>query len=117
MKTNTNNSFRKVIVAAALVAGIVTAAQGAEFPQVHVKYADLNLNSEAGAAVLYQRIRSAAAQVCGTFGVRDLSAQAAAKACQARAIGEAVATVHAPALTQVYEGKTAVAVVERVASL
>jgi UrcA family protein len=116
MKTNTNNSFRGVLVAAALVAGFATAGQAAEFQQVHVNYGDLNVNSEAGAAALYQRIRNAAEQVCGTFGVRDLGAEAAAKACKTRAIGEAVAAVHAPALSQIYEGKMGVPV-ERFASL
>ncbi len=116
MKTKINNSFRGMIVAAALIAGFATAGQAADLPQVHVSYGDLNLSSEAGAAVLYQRIRNAAEQVCGTFGVRDLSAEAAAKACKARAIGEAVAAVHAPALSQVYEGKMGVKA-ERFASL
>jgi UrcA family protein len=67
--------------------------------------------------VLYQRIRGAANQVCSTFGERDLGVQAAAEVCRARAIGEAVAAVHSAALTQVYEGKTGVTAVERVASL
>jgi UrcA family protein len=116
MKTNTNNTFRRVLVAAALVAGFATAGQAAELPQVHVFYGDLNVSNEAGAAVLYQRIRNAAEEVCGTFGVRDLGAAAAAQACKARAIGEAVAAVHAPALTQVYEGKVGVKV-ERFAAL
>lgn len=117
MKTKTNNSFRRVVVAVALAAGFVTAAQAADLPQVRVNYGDLNIDSAAGAAVLYQRIRNAAEQVCGTFGVRDLSAEAAAKACRIRAIGEAVAAVHSPALTQVYEVKMGVTPVERLASL
>ena len=105
MKTKTNNAFRKAFVAAAFVAGFGVAAQAADLPQVHVNYGDLNVNTAAGAAVLYQRIRNAAEQVCGTFGVRDLGAAAAAKACKTRAIGEAVAAVHAPVLSQMYEGE------------
>jgi UrcA family protein len=117
MKTNAPNSFRRVLVGAALVAGFATAAQSAELPQVRVNYADLNVNSTAGAAVLYQRIRSAADQVCPTFGERDLGAQAVVKACKVRAVGEAVAAVHSAALTQVLEGKIGVTPAERVASL
>jgi UrcA family protein len=117
MKTKTQNSFRRVVVVAALVAGFATAGQATELPQVHVNFSDLNVNSEAGAAVLYQRIRNAAEQVCGTFGVRDLGAEAAAKACKARAIGEAVAAVHNPSLTRAYEGTVGLAAVARVASL
>jgi UrcA family protein len=108
MKTKTNNAFHRVFVAAALVAGFGAAAQAADLPQVHVNYADLNVNTAAGATILYQRIRHAADQVCPTFIERDLNSETAAKACKARAIGEAVAAVNAPALTQVYEGKTGI---------
>ena len=38
--------------------------RAADVPQVHVKYADLNLNTPAGAATLLQRIRYAADRVC-----------------------------------------------------
>jgi UrcA family protein len=105
MKTKTNNAFHRVFVAAALVAGFGAAAQAADLPQVHVNYADLNVNTAAGATILYQRIRHAADQVCPTFIERDLNSETAAKA---RAIGEAVAAVNVPALTQVYEGKTGI---------
>jgi UrcA family protein len=116
MKTKTHNSFHRVVVAVALIAGFGAAAQATEFARVRVNYSDLNVNTEAGAAVLYQRIRNAADEVCGTFGVRDLGAEAAAKACKARAIGEAVASVKAPALSQVHEAKLGVKVT-RFASL
>jgi len=116
MKTNTHKSYREVLIAAALAAAFVTVAGAADLPQVHVNYSDLNVNTAAGAAVLYQRIRGAAEQVCPTFLARDLNAEAAAKACKVRAIGEAVAAVHAPALTQVYEGKMGIKA-ERFASL
>jgi UrcA family protein len=108
MKTTTQNSYRQVLIAAALAAAFVTVAGAAALPQVHVNYSDLNVNTTAGAAVLYQRIRGAAEQVCPTFSERDLNSEAAAKACKVRAIAEAVAAVHAPALTQMYEGKMGV---------
>jgi UrcA family protein len=82
-----------------------------------VNYGDLNVNSAAGAAVLYQRIRGAADQVCPSVGVRDLGLEAAAKVCKTRAIGDAVAAVHSPELTEMFQGKTRVTALERVASL
>lgn len=57
-----------------------------------VRYADLNLNTAAGAKVLYKRIRDAAVQVCGDTDSRQLDQAAAAKACVDRAV---VASVHA----------------------
>jgi UrcA family protein len=117
MKTFTQHSFRQVLVRAAIVAGFATAAQAADLPQVHVNYGDLNVNSAAGSAVLYQRIRSAAEHVCPTSDVRGLASVTAAKTCKARAIGEAVAAVHSPALTWVYENKTGVAQAKQFASL
>ena len=112
MKTKTQNAFRRVFVAAALVAGFGVAAQATELARVHVTFSDLNVNTEAGAAVLYQRIRNAADEVCGTFSVRDLGAEVAARACKERAIGETVASVKVPALTRVYEAKVGVKVTQ-----
>ncbi len=57
-----------------------------------VQYADLNLNTAAGAKVLYKRIQYAAERVCGDVGSRQLDQATAAKACVDRAI---VAGVHA----------------------
>lgn len=117
MKTKSNNSFRQFVAAAALVGGLTSVAGAGELSQVHVNYSDLNVNGQAGAAVLYQRIRNAADQVCGAPGVRDLGAASYAKACKVRAIGEAVAAVHSPALTQVYEVKMGVGAANRLTSL
>jgi UrcA family protein len=94
---------RVLIAAAAVCAALVSGARAGEVPQAHVKYADLNVGSAAGAAVLYQRIKSAAAQVCGVDGERDLGRRVQAKACETRAIAEAVAAVDAPALTGLYK--------------
>ena len=117
MKTTVHNSFRPLLVAVTLAAGFAVTAHAAELPQVHVNYADLNLNSTAGANVLYQRIRTAATKVCDVYGGRDLGTISAAKACKTHAIAEAVGTVHSPALTQVYENKTGVKPVSQLAAL
>jgi UrcA family protein len=117
MKTAIHNTFRPLLVTAALVAGFAVTAHAAEFPQVHVNYGDLNINSTAGANVLYQRIRRAADQVCEAHGQRDLGALAAAKNCKTRAITEAVGMVRSPILTRVYENKTGVKAPSQLASL
>ena len=66
---------------------------------VRVSYADLNLTTQAGAATLYGRIRSAARQVCGYEGPSFTS-------CFKKAVGDAVAQVNSPQLTALYQGKS-----------
>ena len=66
-----------------------------------VRYADLNLNTMAGAKVLYKRIQLAAEQVCGDAGSRQLDQAAAAKACMDQAIDSSVRAVNRMLLTKV----------------
>jgi UrcA family protein len=117
MNSITQKSIRAGLFSAVLVAGFATVGTAADLPQVHVNYADLNVDSAAGAAVLYQRIRRAADQVCPSVDVRDLGNYAVAKACKAHAIAEAVAAVQNPSLTKVYELKTGVTPATRLASI
>jgi UrcA family protein len=106
MKAKHKNAIGTVI-AAALLAAFATGVQAEDVAQVHVKYADLNVNNPAGAAVLYQRIRAAAEKVCAMPGSRELDRAAQAKACMTKATADAVAAVNAPALTGLYEAKAA----------
>jgi len=105
-KSTTNKLFHTVFAAGTLIVAVSTAAYAAETRQVHVKYADLNVSSPAGAAVLYQRIRVAASQVCGTPDQRDLSRLEQAKTCTDNAIADAVTAVGNDVLTDLYEAKT-----------
>ncbi len=100
-----NFTTRTLLAAAALCAALVTGARADNVAQMHVKYADLDVTGGAGAAVLYQRIKVAATQVCGLDGERDLGRKAHAQACVDRAIAQAVAKVNAPALTGLYQTK------------
>jgi UrcA family protein len=75
-------------------------------PARTVKYADLNLNSHAGAATLYGRIRHAAEQVCGDTGSRQLEQAAVAKACVDRAIRTSVHAVNRPTLTSEFNARS-----------
>ncbi len=93
------------VVAAALIATFAAGAQAQDVVQIHVKFADLDVNHPAGAAVLYQRIRVAAGKVCAMPDSRELDRAAQAKACMAKATADAVAAVNAPALTGLYQAK------------
>jgi UrcA family protein len=108
MKTiaRNNRNFTLAAVAAVCLAAVTAgahadeAANGVAARTVH--YAAVNLNTQAGAAVLYKRIRNAAEQVCGDVGARDLTEAAAAKACVDQAIFASVRSVDNPKLTTEY---------------
>jgi len=87
------NTIRITFAAAAMIAALTTGVRAADVPQVHVKYADLNVNTPAGAAALYQRIRFAANQVCADPGTRDLAVLVKVQACTDQAVANAVAEV------------------------
>jgi len=99
------NTLRVVVAAAAVCAALAGGVRADEAPQVHVSYADLNLNTSQGATALYQRIHGAAVQVCALPLAQDLGQATKIKVCMARAIAESVAAVNNPNLTRVYEQK------------
>jgi len=67
-----------------------------------VNYSDLDLNTPAGLATLYQRISSAAARVCpGSSDISDLHGQIYTQACRAAAVHRAVQAIGSPMLAQV----------------
>jgi UrcA family protein len=73
-----------------------------------VRFADLDLSSEAGVKTLYRRIRSAAESVCAPLGgARELARQAQWRACRDTAIADAVAEIDHPMLSQHYAMLTA----------
>jgi UrcA family protein len=107
MKTITRNSKNFLAAVAAVCLASVTivahadeAANGVPARTVH--YSDLDINTRAGATVLYARIRNAAQQVCGDVDSRQLAVSAAVKACVNRAISTSVRSVNSPKLTSVY---------------
>jgi len=67
-----------------------------------VSYADLDVNTGDGAAVLYHRIRVAAAEVCSIYDSRDLARTALRQSCTDRAVAHAVAAANLPALSDQY---------------
>ena len=88
-------------------AGAATIAPADELPQRTVRFTDLDVSHSAGAAALYSRIKSAAAQVCDQHGVRSLEAITSTRRCVDQAIERAVTEVNVPALTGVYRAKSA----------
>ena len=74
-------------------------------PQSIVKYADLNVSSNSGAAALYARISAAAGGVCRALDGRDLTSKALFARCVHKAISDAVTQVDQPALSAIYNAK------------
>jgi UrcA family protein len=114
MNTTTLKISKSVVLAAVAAMGL--AASGAyadamanDVPVRTVRYADLNLNTDAGAAILFKRIHNAAEQVCGDAGSRRLGEAAAAKACIDKAMLQTVKAVNSPKLTNEYNASTGVA--------
>ena len=83
-------------------ANIASAASVDEVRSVNVRYDDILIDTELGNTVLYRRIVSAAAQVCGNPDMRDLDAVTATKTCQRTAVERAVESVHSQLLAAFY---------------
>jgi UrcA family protein len=99
MKYLTLGNGKKIVLAAVAAASVVSVAQFAQADSLDgraaltVHYSDLNMNTDAGVAALYNRIRHAAQQVCGDVDPRRLDEGAAAQACVHHAIATSVAAV------------------------
>jgi UrcA family protein len=99
MKTNTSNNSKQILwalvgaVSLAAAGGVAHADTAFDVPARTVHYSDLDLNTQAGAAALYNRIRSAAEQVCGDVDSRRLDEAAAAKACVDHAVSASINSV------------------------
>jgi UrcA family protein len=64
-----------------------------------VRFADLDLNKQADAVILYQRIQRAAAHVCSDFASPRLFMQRVYADCQQLAIEHAMARLNLPILS------------------
>jgi UrcA family protein len=67
--------------------------------QVTVPIQGLDLSQPTDAAVLYQRLRNAARQVCAENGRRDMAARRDARRCEETALENAVRRVDKPRVT------------------
>jgi len=106
MKIRLSKNVRAIhaaLGAVTLSASLLAAARAAEdpLPMRVVSYADLNISTSAGAKVLYQRIKSAAQQVCPGDNFHDIEVWQA-RECIQKSIDAAVKSVHSPALTALH---------------
>jgi len=85
--------------------GLPAIADGVGAP-VKVKYSDVDATSAQGAAILYDRIRSAAESVCSPLDHGDVLSRQHKGACLQNLIAHAVDTVDTPALRAVYVAKS-----------
>ena len=80
------------------IAAVSFAADSFDDLQVKVKFADLDISSASGAAVLYMRIQGAAEIVCRPFKNPDLYFRRLFFACVRKAMSKAVDEVNQPVL-------------------
>jgi UrcA family protein len=76
-----------IVTAAALGLTAATLAHGQTVASTTVRYADLDIGSQAGKDALARRVANAASMVCGVeSGTTDLASHIAARTCRAKAI-------------------------------
>ena len=107
MNSNVKSDNRNILsyVTAMLFACVLVAFNAHAGDQVRsetVKFADLNLGSQAGVEALYGRIHAAARRVCE----QPAGELAAARPCMTKAESEAIGKVNVPLLTAFYQKKT-----------
>ncbi len=90
------------LAAAASLGATAAGAAPSPAPTVRVSYTDLDLSRGTGVDALYARLRRAASQVCNPADTMDLRSQVSYRACAARALDEAVASVNDARLTSVH---------------
>ena len=108
-------SYTSLIVGLIVACGIAAPAASTRADvntiSVRVNFADLNLSSNEGVAKLYDRLRSAAGQVCGTEPqYNELRAKIEWNACRQDALTRAIGKVGHPALIALHQQKTGVTV-------
>jgi UrcA family protein len=77
-------------------------------PYVQVPYGDLNLQNQAGAATMLNRVSFAAKRVCGgTPDLREIKVYALFKTCVRQAKADAVRNLNMPLVTALHEQQVA----------
>jgi UrcA family protein len=102
------SAVRRALLALTITSVCAIANAASPDGAVHriVGFADLDLTRPAGVAVLYQRIRAAAREVCQPLSERDLTLRAASRSCVEDAIDQAVGDIHSPTLSRYHQTKT-----------
>jgi UrcA family protein len=101
-------SLQAVLLAAVFcVAAVAAADDAAETRSVTVRYGDLNLSSETGVEQLYDRIRAAARDVCGSpREMMPLQVRQQRTQCANVAVAAAVKQVNNRILTAMHGGRS-----------
>ena len=105
--------MRKTFVAgaSALALAVIALPAAAATPstiddsRISVSFADLNIDSEAGARALYGRLQQASASVCNKESLRELGSLAAvakAEACYNATLDKAVAKIGSDTLAKIH---------------
>ena len=108
-KANPGTRVSLLLAIAMVLPPAALAAAPSQFEDVSVRvsYADLNIESEAGAKVLYSRLKHASEKACnvGSY-LEDFSVSRAfeAKTCYRNALAKAVENIGSDALTRMHTG-------------
>ena len=108
MNTSSPSTGLRGLIATAIFGALassfsaVSAADPSSAASVTVKYADLNIASPHGAAVLYTRIQAAAQAACAYFWFKTDADEAR---CVHNTIANAVTKVNQPALSAIFDAK------------
>ena len=107
-------TYRKTGISLLLALGITLPAiafAGApsqiEDTSIRVSYEDLNIQSEAGARVLYSRLKRASARACDVESLTEhgsIDRARDAKTCYHEALSNAVENIDSDALTEIHAG-------------
>ena len=96
---------------ALLLAGIANIAAGpahaSDADEIKVSFADLNIDREAGAKVLYRRLQSAAEDACGVDSLHvlgSISRVAAARECYREKLDGLVTQIDSAPLKKIHAG-------------
>lgn len=108
MKANISKAVMALVLGAGFLASAVAAPPSLyEKVAVKVEYADLNIQNEAGARVLYQRLKDAAEEVCGLeryHKERFTSRFSDARECYSETLTQAVNRINSDALKDIHSG-------------
>ncbi|GEM_PF-1505023 len=105
LDTNTNSKIFSACTATVMSLTCAFVVAIAFIPKETVKFQDLNIDSPAGAAALYQRLHAAAQHVCFAGWDRAPAKVQRAEACAIEAESRAVGQLNVTALTAYYQVK------------
>jgi UrcA family protein len=91
-----------VAFAGAAASGRVVAQPYGQVLTKKVTYGDLNLENEAGAKVLYARLRRAAQDVCSPYQSDELARKRVWQTCVENSLSDAVGRINKPLVTALH---------------